>query len=214
MAITLSAVGGENENSASEGKTTCAPSMGAGPLLSWQLRRDFHLGVLVWSNQVGEPPKRTSSCEAGKLDGQPDSDSTVGSGSGAILRTLRSREDQRLPASQAAGAAAPTPTVQPDVPEHPQALPAEAAISVWVTFYSCPPYCGDPSGPLPLGEGQAACDPAYMGRRFALNGSKYICNDTGNAVWGAHVDLFFWSEAEGWAYLAQYGTEGLLTWLD
>ena len=52
-----------------------------------------------------------------------------------------------------------------------------------------------------------------MGRRFALNGADYICNDTGNAVWGAHVDLFFASEEEGWAYLARYGTRGELAWL-
>lgn len=82
----------------------------------------------------------------------------------------------------------------------------------WITYYSCPPYCGDPSGPLPLAEGQAACDPHYMGRRFLLNGAEYICNDTGGAVYGDHVDLFFWSDAAGRAYLTAYGTRGVLTW--
>jgi len=93
-------------------------------------------------------------------------------------------------------------------------LAAEGAVAVHVTFYSCPPYCGDPAGQLPLAEGQAACDPAYMGRRFMLNGTEWVCNDTGGAVYGAHVDLFFWSEADGWAYLAAHGTEGALTWLE
>ena len=93
-----------------------------------------------------------------------------------------------------------------------QRLPS--GIAVYVTFYSCPPYCGDPSGPLALAEGQAACDPAYMGRRFSLNGSEYVCNDPGGAGWGAHVDLFFWGEAEGWANLHQYGTEGEIVWLN
>jgi len=51
-----------------------------------------------------------------------------------------------------------------------------------------------------------------MGRRFLLNESWWICNDTGGLVWGAHVDLFFWSEPEGWAYLAEHGTEGVLIW--
>ena len=113
------------------------------------------------------------------------------------------------PAPAKAGADAVEERAQPD-------LAADGtggqAVDVWITFYTCPPYCGDPAGPLPLGEGQAACDPAYMGRRFALNGADYVCNDTGSAVWGAHVDLFFWSAADGWAYLARYGTSGMLTW--
>jgi len=90
--------------------------------------------------------------------------------------------------------------------------PVQPDQGVYVTFYSCPPYCGDPSGPLPLGEGQAACDWAYMGRRFLLNGQEWICNDTGGLVHGNHVDLFFWDANNGWAYLAQYGTRGVLTW--
>jgi len=52
-----------------------------------------------------------------------------------------------------------------------------------------------------------------MGRRFVLNGVEWVCNDTGSAVYGAHVDLFFWSETDGWAYLAQHGTRGELRWL-
>ena len=104
---------------------------------------------------------------------------------------------------------APTPAPIPDtIP------PTESPkMPMYVTFYSCPPYCGDPSGPLPLGEGQAACDWAYMGRRFTLNGHEWICNDTGGLVHGNHVDLFFWDANNGWAYLAQYGTEGILTWV-
>ena len=128
---------------------------------------------------------------------------------------------------------APTPTATPVARPTPTAAPPKrvdapvqrsvpGAVPVYITFYSCPPYCGDPAGPLPLGEGQAACDPSYMGRRFALNGREYVCNDTGNAVWGAHVDLFFWDSgiqgvadpATGWGYLATYGTRGKLTWID
>ena len=83
-----------------------------------------------------------------------------------------------------------------------------------MTFYSCPPHCGDPAGPLPLDEGQAACDPRYMGRRFRLNGGTFICNDTGSAVYGTHVDLFFWDPTTGWGYLAVHGTTGELEWID
>ena len=111
------------------------------------------------------------------------------------------------PVSEAVPTPAATPAPTPEVV-------ATATTTVLVTFYSCSQACGDPAGPLPLAEGQAACDPAYMGRSFALNGHTYICNDTGSLVHGAHVDLFFWEEDRGWAYLAQYGTTGALTWLD
>ena len=108
----------------------------------------------------------------------------------------------------AAETAAPEPTpVQQVTP------PGGEEVVVWVTFYSCPPYCNHPAGPLPLAEGQAACDRAYMGWRFWLNGREYVCNDTGSAVRGPHVDLFFWEEAVGWQYLKTYGTTGRLIWL-
>ncbi len=112
----------------------------------------------------------------------------------------------------------PTPT-STSTPATTPSGPVGGAVSgntttVYISFYSCPPYCGDPSGPLPLADGQAACDWAYMGRRFLLNGQEWICNDTGGMVQGAHMDLFFSSESEGWSYLSQYGTQGLLMWLD
>ena len=120
----------------------------------------------------------------------------------------------------------PVPTATPIPSPEPIRMEGGAAqgsgeVSVYVSFYSCPPYCANPSGPLELAEGQAACDPSYMGRRFLLNGREYVCNDTGNAVWGAHVDLFFWDQGvqgvanltTGWGYLATYGTRGVLTWL-
>jgi len=146
--------------------------------------------------------------------GHPDSAHTLGPRPDAVLRALGGGVVLGPPAAEADRTPTPTPTVQPDVPEHTEALAAESAIAVYVTFYTCPPYCGDPSGSLPLDEGQAACDWAYMGRRFMLNGAEWVCNDTGGAVYGAHVDLFFRQEADGWAYLATHGTNGVLTWLD
>ena len=123
----------------------------------------------------------------------------------SLLRTWGVREDLDAPPPPLA-----TPT--PIVPEPSPPVWLDQGIDVYITIYSCPPYCGDPSGPLPLGEGQAACDWAYMGRRFTLNGQEWICNDTGGLVHGNHVDLFFWDANNGWAYLAQYGTRGILTW--
>ncbi len=142
-----------------------------------------------------------------------------------ILRWHRADAAEGEPGRSDAGqpdALAPEPTTDPATPgaaesERAPNLAADGAggqaVDVRITFYTCPPYCGDPAGPLPLAEGQAACDPAYMGRRFALNGADYVCNDTGSAVWDAHVDLFFWSAADGWAYLAEHGTRAELTWL-
>lgn len=127
-----------------------------------------------------------------------------------------SHEPEPGPAD-AGPAADQAPAPEPAQPQRAEAggvAESTEGISVYVTFYSCPPYCNHPAGPLPLAEGQAACDPAYMGRRFLLNGAEYICNDTGSAVWGNHVDIFFWDEADGWAYLARYGTTGILRWLD
>lgn len=103
-----------------------------------------------------------------------------------------------------------------DAPEHESAVDpviSEATLDVYVTFYTCPPYCGLTAAGIPVGEGIAACDPAYMGRRFVLNGEEWLCADTGSAVHGAHVDLFFQREADGWAYLAEHGTQGRLMWL-
>ena len=128
----------------------------------------------------------------------------------SILRTWNVREAVDAPVPLA------TPDTVPPVPEPglvPEPVWPDQEVAVYITIYSCPPYCGDPSGPLPLGEGQAACDWAYMGRRFMLNGQEWICNDSGGLVRGNHVDLFFWDVNNGWAYLAQYGTEGILTWV-
>lgn len=126
------------------------------------------------------------------------------------------REDAPEPAPPAPS---PTPAPRPEraAPEvaptvHAQPASGEA-VDAKITFYTCPPYCANPSGPLPLAEGQAACDPSWMGQRFILNDREYVCNDTGNAVWGAHVDLFFWDEADGWAYLAEHGTQGRIVLL-
>ena len=35
-----------------------------------------------------------------------------------------------------------------------------------------------------------------------------------NSAVDVDVDLFFEDESAGWLYLSQYGTSGLLTWLD
>ena len=84
-----------------------------------------------------------------------------------------------------------------------------------ITFYACRGpnggYCGDPSGPLPLAEGQAACGYAWdLGEVLTIEGDPLgpvVCNDHG-ALSERQIDRFFWEEADGWAWLGLVGTTG------
>lgn len=59
-------------------------------------------------------------------------------------------------------------------------------------------------------EGAAACGYAWeLGTRFTLEGDPtgrtYVCEDRGLGPW-LWVDLFFWDEADGYAWLAVVGS--------
>ncbi len=104
----------------------------------------------------------------------------------------------------------------------------------YITFYDCVPggYCGNTYSGVQVAEGHAACDRGMLGRRFKILGDptdrEYICADTGSAVNGDHVDIFFYKGEDGWAWirqLAQYyadnypeirslGTYALIQWED
>ena len=65
---------------------------------------------------------------------------------------------------------------------------------------------------LEVHEGAAACGSGLnQGTRFIIRGDpnhrEYVCEDTGLGpeLW---VDIFFWDEADGWAWIAQVGDEG------
>ncbi len=59
-------------------------------------------------------------------------------------------------------------------------------------------------------EGAAACGYAWeLGTRFTLEGDPtmriYVCEDRGLGPW-LWVDIFFWSEADGYAWISEVGT--------
>ena len=57
--------------------------------------------------------------------------------------------------------------------------------------------------------GAAACDYAYLGQRFRIQGDPldrvYTCADTGSAVHGLHRDIWFMTSDEGWAWQLDVG---------
>lgn len=85
-----------------------------------------------------------------------------------------------------------------------------------VSFY----YCADSGGGRPRGDGGgfcgtardgsgvrsgvAACDVAYLGQRFRIEGDPtgrtYVCADTGSDVHGLHRDIWFRDSDQGWRW--------------
>ena len=57
--------------------------------------------------------------------------------------------------------------------------------------------------------GAAACDYAYIGQQFRIEGDPsgrvYTCNDTGSAVHGLHRDIWFRTNDEGWRWQREMG---------
>jgi 3D (Asp-Asp-Asp) domain-containing protein len=95
-----------------------------------------------------------------------------------------------------------------------------------VTFY----YCEDTTGGARPGDGggfcgtmrdgsvvypgAAACDSAYLGQKFRIEGDPtervYTCADTGGAIHGEHRDIWFLGNAEGWAWQRVVGTSAVI----
>lgn len=89
----------------------------------------------------------------------------------------------------------------------------DVTITSAITFYSCygpnGGYCAHPAGPLPLGDGQAACGAAWpMGTVLLIQGDPLgpvVCNDLGYLGY-YQIDRFFWHEEDGWAWQAVVGS--------
>ena len=95
-----------------------------------------------------------------------------------------------------------------------------------VSFY----YCAPGPGALPAGDGgnfcgamrdgaivhsgAAACDYAYLGQRFRVEGDPtgrvYTCHDTGSAVHGLHRDIWFRTSDEGWRWQHAVGARAVI----
>ncbi len=118
---------------------------------------------------------------------------------------------------------APPASGQPLRAAHPTATPALEPgnrVVATVSFY----YCNSGSGPSGDGgawcgamrdgtvvyPGAAACDYAYLGQRFRIEGDPtgrvYTCNDTGGKVHGLHRDIWFQTNDEGWRWQRDVGT--------
>lgn len=65
-------------------------------------------------------------------------------------------------------------------------------------------FCGAMRDGSVVYNGAAACDYAYLGQRFRIEGDPlrriYRCADTGSAVHGLHRDIWFNSSDEGWKW--------------
>ncbi len=101
-----------------------------------------------------------------------------------------------------------------------EALDGWPALESWyITIYCCEndpggAYCSKTALGTQVREGVVACDPRYLGSRFSLGESVYACEDLGSAVWGHHLDVWFYDcgdqqdpeEGTGWWWLQEVGT--------
>lgn len=96
-----------------------------------------------------------------------------------------------------------------------------------VTFYYCEEAAG---GSYPRGDGgafcgvvrdgskvrpgMAACDYAYLGQRFRIEGDPtgrtYVCGDTGSAILGLARDIWFLDNRSGWLWQRSVGTSAVI----
>ncbi|MBW7934889.1 MAG: hypothetical protein H3C62_15035 [Gemmatimonadaceae bacterium] len=104
-------------------------------------------------------------------------------------------------------------------------LSAGSQVSATVSFYYCEQgdtgfagdgggFCGTMRDGSVVRDGAAACDVAYLGQRFRIQGDPtgrmYTCNDTGSAVGGLHRDIWFATASEGVNWLAQVGQVAII----
>ncbi|TAJ21380.1 MAG: hypothetical protein EPO65_01625 [Dehalococcoidia bacterium] len=134
--------------------------------------------------------------------------------------------------------AEPVPTVIPANTQPFEATRAEAAstdvarvaapplragdrIGATVSFYYCEAgtnpraygdgggFCGHMRDGSIVRPGAAACDVAYLGQRFRIEGDpdqrEYVCNDTGNLVHGLHRDIWFNVADDGADWILKVG---------
>jgi hypothetical protein len=118
--------------------------------------------------------------------------------------------------------AAPTPPPRPPAPVLAAGDRAQATLS----FYYCEQgesampagdggrFCGKMRNGTVVHDGAAACDYAYMGQRFRIEGDplerEYVCADTGSAVHGLHRDIWFHNSDDGWAWQQIVGQRAVI----
>lgn len=99
-------------------------------------------------------------------------------------------------------------------------------LTVPVSFYYCQVggevaaqgdgggFCGTMRDGSVVYNGAAACDIAYLGQQFRIEGDPldriYRCADTGSAVHGQHRDIWFSSSDDGWAWQHSIGQAAVI----
>jgi len=114
----------------------------------------------------------------------------------------------------------------PPVASTPYPLGGGDRVQVTLSFYYCEHldptvgggdgggFCGYTADGSHVAPGIAACDAAYLGQLFRIQGDPlnrvYRCADTGSAVGGLHRDIWFNSAASGWAWINEVGHAGII----
>jgi hypothetical protein len=133
---------------------------------------------------------------------------------------------QPFEASRVETAAVETPPVETAPVEAPRApvpalQPGDTVGGVTLSFYYCEVgenaavvgdgggFCGAMRDGSVVRPGAAACDFAYLGQRFRIEGDpdqrEYVCSDTGNLVDGLHRDIWFNVADDGADWLLKVG---------
>lgn len=118
-------------------------------------------------------------------------------------------------------AAPPAEPATVPAPEPAPALGGGERASATLSFYYCVQgpqvsavgdgggFCGAMRDGTVVYPGAAACDVAYLGQEFRIEGDPhervYRCADTGSAVHGMHRDIWFHSSDEGWDWQRTVG---------
>ena len=130
----------------------------------------------------------------------------------------------RLQARPSAGN--PPPTRVQTSAQTAQPLQPGDRLTVPVTFYYCEDttggqrrgdgggFCGAMRNGAVVHPGAAACDVAYLGQKFRIEGDPtgqvYVCADTGGGIRSQHRDIWFLSNGEGWAWQRIMGTSAVI----
>lgn len=115
------------------------------------------------------------------------------------------------------------PRAAPARPPTPPLLPGDSVVAS-VSFYYCEGgegprgdgggFCGHMRDGSIVYIGAAACDHAYIGQQFRIQGDPlglvYRCADTGSAVHGLHRDIWFHSADDGWRWQRQVGQTAVI----
>lgn len=118
----------------------------------------------------------------------------------------------------------PEPEPEPEAAS--EALQAGDRITVPITFYYCEEttggqragdgggFCGAMRNGDIVHPGAAACDVAFLGQRFIIEGDPtgrtYVCADTGGGIHYQHRDIWFLTNSEGWAWQAVVGRSAVI----